>query len=128
MLLSVFLSIIIAAAAVVYLYDPSKNGFYPECLFYSLTGLYCPGCGSTRAVHQLLHGNIAAAFKLNSLVVSLLPFLVFGAIAEVGVVAVQRHGQRRGVYRFVWLIPVAIVLFGILRNIPLEPFTYLRPR
>lgn len=127
----VFLSIVTAAvtaavfaAAVVYIYDPSLNGFYPECLFHRLTGLYCPGCGSTRAMHQLLHGNIAAAFKLNPLTVTALPFLIFGMLAETGVFTPQKRPSAR----YINMLIAAVVLFWILRNIPAEPFTYLRPK
>jgi hypothetical protein len=125
--LSIFLSIPIAAAAaaVVYLYDPAAGGFYPACLFYKFTGLYCPGCGSTRALHQLFHGNLAAAFKLNPLAVSALPLLIFGILAEMGVFFAR---PRRLPYLYAWVFFAVIVLFWILRNIPAEPFTYLRPR
>ncbi|MBF0457279.1 MAG: DUF2752 domain-containing protein [Nitrospirae bacterium] len=120
----VFLSILIVAAAVVYIYDPSLNEFYPECLFHKLTGLYCPGCGSTRAMHQLLHGHIAAAFKLNPLTVTALPFLIFGMLAETGVLT----SQKRPSPRYIKILIAAVVLFWILRNIPVEPFSYLRPK
>lgn len=45
------------------------------CVFYKLTGLYCPGCGSGRASAALLHLDFAAAFKHNLLYVLLLPFM-----------------------------------------------------
>lgn len=34
----------------------------PPCLFHSLTGLYCPGCGGTRACRLLLSGHILQSF------------------------------------------------------------------
>ena len=37
------------------------------CLFYELTGLYCPGCGSGRAAIALLHGHVLEAFSHNAL-------------------------------------------------------------
>lgn len=43
----------------------------PQCLFFKVTGLYCPGCGGTRSVIALLNGNIWTAFKYNPGVVSL---------------------------------------------------------
>ena len=42
------------------------GGLY--CVFRELTGLYCPGCGSGRAVIALLHGRVGAAFRHNPLV------------------------------------------------------------
>jgi Protein of unknown function (DUF2752) len=35
------------------------------CLFKSITGLACPGCGTTRAGLALLDGNILAALETN---------------------------------------------------------------
>lgn len=54
-------------AIVLYTFDPSAYPFYPRCLFHALTGLDCPGCGATRAVHALLHGRIGEAFRYNAM-------------------------------------------------------------
>lgn len=35
---------------------------FPPCLLHSLTGLYCPGCGGTRACRLLLSGHIFQSF------------------------------------------------------------------
>ncbi|HEY3351145.1 MAG TPA: DUF2752 domain-containing protein [Thermoanaerobaculia bacterium] len=53
------------AGAVLFFFDPATAGFYPPCLFKTFLGAQCPGCGSLRAAHQLLHGNFAAAWGLN---------------------------------------------------------------
>ncbi|MBF0556492.1 MAG: DUF2752 domain-containing protein [Nitrospirae bacterium] len=124
---TVFLSILIAAAAIVYIYDPSLSEFYPKCLFHQITGLYCPGCGSTRALHQMLHGNYAAAVRLNPLTVLALPFLGIGIALEAGVFPRPAWLSHQYI-RYAWIVPVVIVLFWILRNIPIEPFTYLMPK
>src|SRR5690242_14513344 len=72
---------LLATAAVLYLFDPRFYSFYPTCLFHRTTGLLCPGCGSLRAVHELLHGHLRAAFHYNPLLVAGLPFLaVYGAV------------------------------------------------
>src|SRR5580658_8235710 len=68
-------SVLAAASALVvlFLFDPATHGFYPECALHRTTGLLCPGCGTLRALHQLTHGNFAAAWGLNPFVVGLLP-------------------------------------------------------
>lgn len=38
------------------------------CVFRSVTGLYCPGCGGTRAVSALLHGRLLTSFVCHPLV------------------------------------------------------------
>jgi hypothetical protein len=53
------------AAAVLFFFDPATAGFYPPCLFRTILGRECPGCGSLRAAHQLLHGHFGEAWALN---------------------------------------------------------------
>ena len=60
-------------AAALFFFDPATYGFYPPCLFKTIFGAQCPGCGSLRAIHQLLHGNVAAAWALNRPIVVGLP-------------------------------------------------------
>ena len=73
-------ALLLAGAAVLFFFNPSQFGFYPTCLFYKTTGLLCPGCGTLRATHQLLHGHIEAAFRFNALIVSSLPLVAWGGI------------------------------------------------
>jgi hypothetical protein len=68
----------VAGAWVLYHYPPATSTFYPHCAFHDLTGLDCPGCGTTRALYQLLHGNVGAAFRLNAM---LFPLMFVGACA-----------------------------------------------
>lgn len=37
----------------------------PPCMFHTLTGFSCPGCGCTRAVIALLHGDILQSLCYN---------------------------------------------------------------
>jgi hypothetical protein len=71
----------LVAGWVVYTYPPAASAWYPRCVFHSLTGLDCPGCGGTRALHQLLHGHVGEAFKLNPLLFVLLIVAFFAAPA-----------------------------------------------
>lgn len=119
------LAVALGGAALVVL-DPAKTHVLPPCWFHALTGLYCPGCGTTRAIHQLLHGNLEAAFAYNALAVVSLPFLLAG-------VAVPRLAARRGLPPprlpglAIWGIAIVVVLYGVLRNLPAEPFARLAP-
>ena len=61
-------------AVILYRFDPATAHFYPPCLFHALTGLQCPGCGTTRALHHLLHGDVAGAFRLNGMLFAVAPF------------------------------------------------------
>ncbi|MEM7394570.1 MAG: DUF2752 domain-containing protein, partial [Verrucomicrobiota bacterium] len=50
-----------------FLFNPAKVSWIPQCPWFFLSGFYCPGCGSVRATHHLLHGNLIGAFRLNPL-------------------------------------------------------------
>src|SRR5947208_1463571 len=70
----------VVAAAIFFLFDPARVAIFPPCLFHQFTGLDCPGCGAQRALHQLLHGNVIAALRLNAMFVASLPLCAwFGA-------------------------------------------------
>lgn len=77
-------AVAIAAAALIAVYgafDPATTPF-PRCPFLMLTGWQCPGCGSQRAAHALLNGDIAGAWELNAVMVCLLPLIVLLVVAE----------------------------------------------
>jgi len=48
--------------------------------FYALTGHYCPGCGATRAIAELLHGHVAAALHFNAAVTLLIAHAASGIL------------------------------------------------
>ena len=50
-----------------YFHNPVATRWLPQCSFYRLTGLYCSGCGTTRALYAALHGDFYAAFRYNLL-------------------------------------------------------------
>lgn len=72
----ILVGVAVAAVCAVYLaVDPAASRFVPKCLFHQLTGWQCPGCGSQRMLHALLHGDIAAAWHHNAVLLLLLPLL-----------------------------------------------------
>jgi|ERR1044072_1817689 hypothetical protein len=114
-----------AAAIFVFFFNPASpaNQWFPKCPFRLLTGLQCPGCGSTRAFYQLLHLHPLAAFKLNPLMVLTLPFIVYGFLGFTRS-AVMGRPQRRlfipPIYLWAWLF--LLIFFWIFRNTPWYPF------
>jgi hypothetical protein len=115
----------IVGTSILFWFDPASYGFYPVCLFHRTTGLLCPGCGSLRALHQMLHGNFAAAFRFNPLLVISLPLLIwFGALFAIKTLRHQRSSFQQ---KWLWLSLGVGLAFGILRNLPIGPFAQLHP-
>jgi hypothetical protein len=106
----------VVGLGILFFFNPATSAFYPFCPLHRMTGLLCPGCGSLRALHQLLHGNVATAFHLNALLVLSLPLL-----AALAARALYR-GYRGcpdsfGISgRVFWAGFAVAILFGILRN------------
>lgn len=127
-LLAAMLAAFAAAVATLRVFDPATSGIFPPCPVRYLTGWYCPGCGSLRAIHQLLHANVRAAWAMNPLTVVLLPFLIFG-LASFALFEIRGEGLPQPFLRGAWIraLCAAIILFGIARNLPLHPFDLLAP-
>jgi len=108
-----------AGAAVLFLFDPARSAIYPVCPWHTLFGWSCPGCGTLRAAHQLAHGNLAAAWRLNPLAVALAPVAFWLGLREL---AWQLRGKKwPGLVTrpsFAWALAAIVVLFGIARNLP----------
>lgn len=112
--------------AVLFYFNPSTYGFYPTCLLHRTTGLLCPGCGSLRAIHQLLHGHISAAFRFNALLVVSLPLCVwFGG----RYVVKKLRGEALSAPPVIWLwvMGATILVFSIWRNLPGSALAMLPP-
>jgi len=67
---------LLSALAVVYQFSPTEYTFYPRCLIYASTHWLCPGCGSTRALHALLHLDVRSALHYNALFTMLAPVVL----------------------------------------------------
>ena len=110
-----------------YFGHPSEYAWIPSCPFRVWTGLYCPGCGTLRATHYLLNGQFATAFRYQPLLISLSPILLLLA----GKVGYENLRNRTVTLPFevqlYWLILIAVCLFFVLRNVPLDCFECLRP-
>lgn len=106
-----------AGAALLMFVDPNEPGnLLPKCPFKLLTGLNCPGCGLTRMIHALLHGDVVAAWHFNAVLLVLgLPLLVWLFARWTKGLWV---GERRPVPKPVGISVVVVALvWGVGRNL-----------
>lgn len=115
-------SVAVAAAgslAVVGAVDPNEPGHYPTCPLLAVTGLYCPGCGSLRALHALVQGDVATAVDRNVLLVLALPLVVLAWVRWAARAAGLRPAPRRVLPpRVLYALAAGMVLYGAARNLP----------
>lgn len=112
-------------AAMIFFFNPQTHAFYPACQFHRLTGLNCPGCGMTRAVYALLHGEGWVALRDNALLVGGVILLALRA-GWWGVQVLRDH--PRGDFfpaNHVWSLLAVALVFTVLRNLP--AFAFLSP-
>jgi len=105
-------------AAMLLCFPPVLYSFYPQCPIYQYFHIECPGCGTTRALAALLHGNVGEALRLNAFTTLLMP-----AAAAYAALCYCRFLQRKS---FAWpRLPqpvvyatlAAAILFTLVRNL-----------
>ncbi len=106
-----------AGAVLLLFVDPNKpNNLLPKCPFNLLTGLDCPGCGVTRMVHALLHGDVVAAWHFNAVLLALgvpLALWLFSRWTRD-----KWTGERRSVPKPVGVAVLVVALaWGVGRNL-----------
>lgn len=107
-------------------HTPGESSLLPPCMFHAATGLFCPGCGITRAMHALVHGDIVRAWSMNPLaLIGLMAFALELVDRALGQPAWWNKGRTllhdaRG-----WA--VLVIVFVVGRNLPWMPFVAWAP-
>lgn len=99
----------------------ARQGF--PCLFHLFTGLYCPGCGGTRAVRALLGGDFRMSFQYHPLVL----YTAVVMAAEVASYTVSRVLKKPRWYLgheklFIYIGAGIVVVNWIYKNVMLVFF------
>jgi len=108
--------------------NPNKVNYLPKCPLYVSTGIYCPGCGSQRATHNLLNFNFLGV--LNQNVLYIFGLLIIGYHLLISGI---NYIFSKTIYNYIYhpktpiVLLIIIVVFWILRNIPYYPFNFLAP-
>ena len=104
-------------AILYYLYDPVEVRWMPRCIWNVATGTDCPGCGSQRMAHALMHGDIAGAWHANAFALCMIPLIVFMLWLEL----FREKSQK--LYRIfhspvvIWTLGCSVLVWWIVRNL-----------
>ena len=119
---------IIGGGVALFFLNPSEHSFFPKCALYMATGFSCPGCGSTRALYQLTHGDVLEAMRLNP---GLMALITLGITDYVRfVVSVIRGNPFQTLFGRLKLLGAlmgVMLVYGIIRNLPWPLFESLAP-
>lgn len=128
MIVVICVCVVFAAAALLYHFFPAFP-FPLSCAVYRFTGFYCPGCGAGRACRALLQFQFVEAFCYNPVFVILLPFIgvYFAARMADWVITGGNHVDKKINVPLLIGILAVVLIYGVLRNIPVYPFTLLAP-
>lgn len=118
----------IGLAILYFFVNPSDVDFFPKCPLFVTTGIYCPGCGSQRATHQLLQFNLFGVLQQN-----VLYFMGIFVLGYHGTITSINLYFKKNIYNYIYhpktpiIIFIIIIIYWILRNIPYYPFNMLAP-
>lgn len=124
----ILLLLFIVAIVFYFMVNPNEVDLMLKCPLYKTTGIYCPGCGSQRATHHLLHFNFNKAFQSNILFIIGIPLVLYHYS-----IPLWNSYFNKG-YKSIFdstknliIVLTLIIVFWVLRNIPFYPFTLLAP-
>ena len=111
-------TIICFSLAIIYLIQGHFTNIYIPCVFHEITGLWCSGCGGTRMIISLLHGDFKQAFYYNQLLFISFPIFLFLFIDYIISNIFSKKELYKSIPKFIYYIYIIIlVLFMIIRNI-----------
>lgn len=99
----------------VYKSEASRGPILP-CFIYELTGLYCPGCGMTRAVNSLMHLDICQSIRYNAMPLLIGPLLILERLL---------YSKKIDTRVLSVVMAIIVLVYGVLRNTAI--FSFLAP-
>lgn len=113
------LILLVCGIPLLYLYMRGvEEGSFPPCLFYQYFGVYCPGCGGSRAVKALFSGDIVTSLFYHPFV--LYTAVVFGVFMISQTLEIVSSGRIRGIRFHPWFLYAGlfmIVINCLIKNI-----------
>lgn len=117
LVITVVIALLLVFGFIYFAVDPASSNVFPRCTFLTLTGYKCPGCGSQRAIHALLHGDVAEAFRYNAMLLVSIPWIALCLYAESQRVRNPRLYVRLNAPLLIWLFLAMVLIWWLLRNI-----------
>lgn len=109
--------LVLVLGLIYFFFNPTSSHLFPKCPFFVLTDLKCPGCGSQRAIHSLLHLDFVSAFKHNAMLVVSIPLLVVYGYADLNRAKMSWFYNKINNPKLIIGYFLAVVLWMIGRNI-----------
>ena len=119
--------LVAAAGWFLYLVNPLQQLGWLRCPVNLMTGFYCPGCGSLRAIHALLNGDLLSAVSNNLLAVIALPVLFGFGIRGIVNNLKGKTSSTPASPAAAWLVFWTVIGFAVIRNLPFAAMHFLRP-
>lgn len=127
LLLAAAVAAAIVATLLLHRHDPNAaNSPFLPCVFQAISGFWCAGCGITRALHALVHGDLIGALDMNPLAIILLPFASLALLWNAG----WQPRWAAPIINFIaqpMLWAAVVPTYWIARNLPWPPFSWLAP-
>ncbi|MBR2301396.1 MAG: DUF2752 domain-containing protein [Bacteroidaceae bacterium] len=114
-------SAILSVVLIYYFIDPIASAWLPKCIFKQLTGFDCPACGTQRALHAFLNGNIADALHYNPFMIISIPYfaaVLYTTIWESTTATRLRRYVQHSCTILTFL--ALLIIWWIVRNIHLQ--------
>lgn len=110
--------LVLGLGVIYYRLDPGKDAFFLKCPFKMATGWDCPGCGSQRAFHELLHLNFMKSWRYNPLFVLLIPYVLLGFLFNLESVKRRFPKIRKVLFgkEAVYVLLIVVLVFFVFRN------------
>ena len=105
--------VLVTSGFVIFVLGNSSSLLSWECPIRRILGFYCPGCGATRALGDVINLDLVSAVQLN--------LLVFVSPIIIGLALIIQGRSKLGFRVFLFLTVVSIILFTVFRNLPNSP-------
>jgi len=103
---------------VMFFWDPEVLNYYPPCLFQTVTGYLCPGCGGLRGTHYLLHLDFYKAFVLNPFVYVSTILIFYAIIYFISLLVFNKQLPKIPLNaKIITIVSILVLIFRVLRNL-----------